>query len=214
MLARTGPWVRPVTWMRRSVRTGVVAVSGAGSAAGLRWPARGRGPDKSGSSLAYASSCRESLRAGSAGASTSRGGVLAAPGAAVPEMKRLNRASAFGAAAGRPAGLGSRGFGASAGGRRCACEDRAPPRCREGSPASAPAACGGRCAPPRSAAPFPFGLSPGPGYPGSFGEVTPRLLTMHPAAGAVGDRSRVGCGTRIVVGVGGCFSFFGVTCDG
>ncbi|MGB8791133.1 MAG: hypothetical protein WCD33_06345, partial [Mycobacterium sp.] len=71
------------------------------------------------------------------------------------------------------------GFGAPDAGRRGACEGRAPET------------CGDRFAPPGSPEPAPFGLSPGPGCPGSFGEVTPRLLTVHPAAGAVGDRSRV-----------------------
>src|SRR5271165_1341823 len=192
MLARTGPWARPDTWMGRSVRTGVVDVSGAWSAAGLRCPARGIGPDRSGSSLVYASSCR---------ASASGDGVLAPPGAAVPEMKRLNRASALGLPEVRLVG---RGFGASDDGRGGPCEARAPP-CGRGAPSTPP---------PRSTEPFPFGLSPGPGCPGSFGEVTPRLLTVHPAAGAVGDRSRVGRATRIVVGHGAFFSFLGVACDG
>jgi hypothetical protein len=92
-------------------------------------------------------------------------------------MNRLNRASALGLAEARPAGRVSRGFGGSDGWRCCACADRAPVRLRGvTSPASATrSAVGsfpGRGAPPRSIEPFPFGLSPGPGNPGSFGEVT------------------------------------------
>src|SRR6202044_2992320 len=102
MLARTGPRGRDDTWMRPSDRTGAVIESSARSPADLRCAARGIGPDRSGSSLAYASFCRLSFCAGAGAGSGSGGGVLATPGAAVPEMNRFKRASALGLAVPRP----------------------------------------------------------------------------------------------------------------
>src|ERR1700759_4403426 len=97
MLARSGPGVRDDTWIRPSDRTGAVIGSSPRSATGFRCPPRGIGPDRSGSSLAYASVSLLSFCVGAGAGPASWGGVLAAPGAAVPEMNRLSRASALGA---------------------------------------------------------------------------------------------------------------------
>src|ERR1700722_4766696 len=102
MLARTGPTGRDDTWMRPSDRTGAVIGTSGRSFADLRCPARGIGPDRSGNSLAYASLCRLSFCAGAGAGSASGGGVLIAPGAAVPEMNRFKRASALELAVPRP----------------------------------------------------------------------------------------------------------------
>src|ERR1700761_7342005 len=88
-------------------------------------------------------------------------------------MNRLKRASALGLPEVRLVG---RGFGGP-------CEVWVPPRGREAPSAASETRsppCGERGAPPRSPEPCPFGLAPGQGYPGSFGEVTPRLLTVQP----------------------------------
>ena len=152
---------------------GDLDVSDVRSDADWRCEPRAVGPDKSGNSLAYASVCGPSLRAGAASKSADGffdGPDVPAPGAAVPDMNRFSRAST---PAGGPVGRGS--LCGSAG--RCAdWAARAAPRCQGGeSAASGARAAGGvaRCEPARSTEPSPLRVSPCLGAPGSLGEVTP-----------------------------------------
>lgn len=213
MLARTGPRGRRATWSRGS---GPVGRPGPGdgeasvgcSDAGLRWPGRGDGPERSGNSLRYASPCRPSSCTGAGSASwtgallcsgragSGRGAAKAA-GAAVPVMNRFSRAPTSpewplerGSAFGEVAGV-ERCGGRGRSGRRGHCR----PSLTSGTrPGPAPGGAG-RCAPPRSGEPLRSpGLSPGLGYPGSFGEViAPGSLRVYP--GRPGGGGRVGVGS-------------------
>jgi hypothetical protein len=192
MLARTGPRSRRDTWIQGSepadrLEPDAVEPSGPRSGAGLRCADRGIGPDRSGSSLPYVSVRGVSFRTGADSDScdgiSACAGCAAAPGAAVPVMIRLSGTSAPGERGSWCAG-GSGGVRCDGGGVRAA------PRCHGGTSLASemrPAAGSGvdSCGSPRSTEPFPFGLSPGSGHPGSSAEVTPAPYVCTRAVRAV-----------------------------